>query len=242
MKIQWMTAALSGAAISAGGFSYAGGIAEPVPEPIIQPAPIVMAYNWSGGYAGLQFGLIDSTVDNNVGIFDDDYEFGSNVDGTAFGFYGGYNWQASGPWVFGAEVEYNWVNADNDASVDVAFGGEGVDAEGTAQIDATGALRGRVGYAVGRALLYGAAGIAYIDYEVGAKVDGRTESKNADDWGYTVGLGVDYAFTDKLIGRLDYRYSNFDGVNGNWFQGDASAKYDIDLDTNEVRLGLAYRF
>jgi outer membrane immunogenic protein len=229
----------------AGGPAVAGGLTEPEPAPVIQPAPVVTApaFNWTGGFAGLQFGALNSSIDSNVGFFEDDYEFGKNVDGSVIGIYGGYDWQQTGsPWVFGFDAEYNWVDADDDASVLVGVLGRDEEIESTTQatIDATAALRGRVGYTYERALFYGTAGLSYIDYEIENEINGDSDNTSADNWGWTLGAGVEYAFTDQISGRIDYRYSDYDGDDGSWYEGDSD--YDIDLETSEIRLGIAYRF
>ncbi|MBL8578797.1 MAG: porin family protein [Mesorhizobium sp.] len=51
-----------------------------------------------------------------------------------------------------------------------------------------------------------------------------------------MGLGGEYAFTDNLIGRIEYRYTDF----GNQHFDDYD--FDMDLSTNDIRLGVAYKF
>ncbi len=59
-----------------------------------------------------------------------------------------------------------------------------------------------------RALFYGAAGWT------GAKghVDTPVGSDSATFSGLTVGAGLDYAFTDNVFGRVEYRYSDWAAV------------------------------
>jgi hypothetical protein len=73
------------------------------------------------------------------------------------------------------------------------------------KFDTTGSVRARVGYAFDHALLYGAAGWT------GARghVDTPIGSDSATFSGWTVGAGVDYAFTDNVFGRLEYRYNDY---------------------------------
>ena len=82
----------------------------------------------------------DSNVDNlDTDLFDGDRDgFGDSFNGGLFGVYAGYNWQ-SGPWVFGAEGDFNGVW--NDETFNIL--GQDVDV-GT---DYLASLRGRVGYA-----------------------------------------------------------------------------------------------
>ena len=103
----------------------------------------------------------------------------------------------------------------------------------TSEIDATAALRGRVGYAMDRTMVYAAAGLAWIDYSI-AQGDGATVSNSYTDTGWTIGVGIEHAFTDRLVGRIDYRYSDFGDISRN------AAEWD--LSTSEIRVGLAMHF
>ncbi|MFW5654122.1 MAG: outer membrane protein [Roseicyclus sp.] len=237
MKIRLIAASVSGIATLAASMATAGGVAPaPATEPIVQAVEPSQMFDWSGGYAGLQYNLLNSDVDSTIGLFEDDYEFGKNVDGQGFGIFGGYNWQTDA-WVYGVDVEYNWVDADDDAAITITEVGTSLT---SAEIEATGALRARAGYAVGRALFYGTLGLAYVDYEIRNVTGELAETEGSYNWGWTAGIGMEYAFTENWIGRIDYRYSDYDGESGSFF--DDTSDYEIDLDTGELRLGVAYRF
>ena len=51
-----------------------------------------------------------------------------------------------------------------------------------------------------------------------------------------MGAGVDYAFTDNVIGRVEYRYYDF----GDQEIGDFLD--DVDINFNTVTVGVAYKF
>ncbi len=108
------------------------------------PAPPVAqetlpVFTWSGPYLGIQGGAGWANGDFSAGgpVASD------NFDGGILGAFAGYNYQFDNNFVVGIEgdVDYNWN--DNDyAGVQI----------GT---DWQGSVRGRVGYAFDRALLYG---------------------------------------------------------------------------------------
>jgi outer membrane immunogenic protein len=59
--------------------------------------------------------------------------------------------------------------------------------------------------------------------------------------GWTAGAGVDYAFTNDVFGRVEYRYSDLGTasfVNMLTNSGDAGNKAPI----SDVRVGIAYKF
>ena len=137
--------------------------------------------------------------------------------------HAGYNFQ-NGPWVLGIEgdVAYTW----NENSY---FGGL-VEA-GT---DWQGSLRGRVGYAIDRTLIYGTAGLAVTN----AYIDVPSAPFSLDDTlvGWTVGAGIEHAFTDNWSARLEYRYSDFGE-----FKPDGIAT-GVDVTEHTLRVGISYKF
>lgn len=58
--------------------------------------------------------------------------------------------------------------------------------------------------------------------------------------GWNIGGGVDYSVTDNLILRAEYRYTDFGSKTFHdlWYEDEAKIK----LKTNDIRLGIAYKF
>ncbi|WP_019220644.1 porin [Bartonella senegalensis] len=104
----------------------------------------------------------------------------------------------------------------------------------------SGATRVRIGFAAAdRIMPYIAGGIAYAQMQGIVTVSG-SDKKETDKTktfvGFTVGGGVDFAMTDNVLLRAEYRYSDFgkkqfvkDGVEFNY-------------KTNDFRVGVAYKF
>jgi len=173
------------------------------------------AFIWSGAYAGVQGGGGWANGDfAGFGITGS-----GNADGGVYGAFAGYNYQFDNNLLIGIEgdVAYN----HNEASI---FGAQ----FGT---DWARSVRGRIGYAVYRALIYGTAGWAATRGYVDVPGLGKDE---ATFGGYTLGAGIDYAFSDTVFGRLEYRYNNFGSKN---LQG-----FDVDVDQQAVTVGLGIRF
>ena len=202
------------------------------PAPVYQEVPI---FSWTGGYIGLQGGGLwsDSNVDNlDTDLFDGDRDgFGDSFNGGLFGVYAGYNWQ-TGPWVFGAEGDFNGVWNDETFTINTRFGYQNVDV-GT---DYLASLRGRVGYAFDRTLIFATGGVAFTQFsaEAGA-FDEDFFDADQNFTGWTVGAGAEYAFTNNWIGRVEYRYYDFsDDV----LDGFA----DVGVTTNTLTVGVSYKF
>src|SRR5690242_9631275 len=131
--------------VAGAGAAVAADIVRP---PVVPPAParpVVVApyaFNWSGPYIGVQGGWDNNEADDVEG-------FGPvTANGGTLGLFGGVNMQAAGPWVIGFDGSINWSNArGSDASDTVDFGPTW-----------KGLLRGRVGIALDRVLLYGTLG------------------------------------------------------------------------------------
>jgi outer membrane immunogenic protein len=66
----------------------------------------------------------------------------------------------------------------------------------------------RVGYAHGNSLLYGFGGIAWGDVDTSSILDtGETYLSGATDHvGWTAGVGVDYALSERFSVRVEYSY------------------------------------
>ncbi|EJF75247.1 porin family protein [Bartonella alsatica] len=111
----------------------------------------------------------------------------------------------------------------------------------------TGATRVRFGLSVDRLMPYVAGGIAYTQLRSIFAKESDVESRAIDfsDWlhdekktmiGYTLGGGVDFAMTDNVIVRAEYRYSDFGKKK---FVHD---KVEMGYKTNDFRVGVAYKF
>jgi outer membrane immunogenic protein len=162
------------------------------------------------------------------------------------GVYGGYDRQFDNNVVLGGEVDFAGGDVKGDSLYYVDDNPVANNA-GQAKLRWSGAVRARLGYAVDRFLPYLAGGVAFASYEYGAGVShsGHYDSFSASDTrvGWTVGAGIEYAFSDNLIGRFEYRYADFGSKTldvaetGAWAVGNK-----VDLKTNDIRVGIAYRF
>ncbi|WP_273717639.1 MULTISPECIES: outer membrane protein [Bartonella] len=111
----------------------------------------------------------------------------------------------------------------------------------------SGATRVKVGFAIERMMPYVSGGVAYTQLQniFASIADSKSRAIDLSDLlhdekktmiGYTLGGGVDFAMTDNVIVRAEYRYSDFGKKK---FVQD---KYEIGYKTNDFRVGVAYKF
>lgn len=195
--------------------------------------PVASNYNWTGGYVGAQIGGGWSKVDQPWGfIGDSPTRAQDNADGSGVvgGLHAGYNWQ-SGSFVFGGEADINATSIDGDD------GGSGGDINGF-KAKWVGSVRARAGVAFDRMLIYGTGGYAYLNGTADTRDPGREESHSASFNGWTVGAGAEYALTDKITVRGEYRYADFGSktvVFNHYVE-------DISPALHTVTIGFSYRF
>ena len=204
-------------------------VVESPPEVYVAPV-----FNWTGAYIGAQAGYLWGEGDFEV---DDGSGAEIEPDGWLGGIYVGYNYQRTNNVVIGADADFAWTGADDSAT---GFSAVGVPV-GTldSELDWEGAVRLRLGYAVDRFLPYVAGGVAFGRMGIEAfNLAGVSQGSDDDTGvGWTLGVGLEYAFTDNIIGRAEYRYTDFGDFDFS-VPGGATA----DLTTNDVRLGVAYKF
>lgn len=198
---------------------------------------------WTGGYIGLQTG--HAWGDSNFSMDSDPgYGIGYDPKGLIGGAYAGYNHQI-GNLVLGAEADFNFASVSRERAPELYEGEEGnPDHYGTAESKWNGAVRARFGYAMDRILPYVAAGVAFTNYDIALWHVGSDDphfSKKAALAGWTLGAGIEYAATNNLLVRAEYRYTDYGRetwTDPNWADGNL----DVDLRTHDLRLGVAYKF
>jgi outer membrane immunogenic protein len=157
--------------------------------------------------------------------------------GNASGFVGGgqigYNWQGIGsPWVFGLEADIQGASIRNSESSP----GLGITVNG--RMNAFGTVRGRLGYAWDRFMIYGTGGWAYTRTQLNAT--SAFGSVSDSDWssGWTAGGGIEWGFWDRWSAKLEYLYVDTGDINMALGPVPISGNFNF----NVVRVGVNYRF
>lgn len=218
------------------------------------PAPF-QSYNWTGFYLGAHGGYgWGSTQDVTNSGADR-----RNLTGGFGGIQAGYNWQAVGsPFVLGIEADASFGEIANSwggtNQYDPYYGKDNVTGFGT--------VRGRVGYAFDRLMIYGTGGLAWAveDHGFGCdaarvavtngcqnKIGGKAfyTTTSQTNLGWTAGGGIEYAVYDKWTVKAEYLYTDL-GTNGvsmvdpNYPAAKSGRNFNTTFQT--VKAGINYRF
>jgi outer membrane immunogenic protein len=178
------------------------------------------AISWMGFYIGVNAG----------GVFGDSFDFKADgvkadidVDNTWLaGAHLGYNWQTGRSVVLGIEGDWDFLGGDRDAEIDGL--------KGTQDDNWLATIRGRLGYAMGPALIYATGGVAFLNSDDMAPFDDTVT-------GWVAGGGIDYKIRSNVSVGLEGLYYAFDDDAD--FEGD-HVSYDRDFWS--VRARLTYHF
>jgi outer membrane immunogenic protein len=257
-----------GALALTGSAALAADLPSRAPPPVyLPPAPI---FTWTGIYVGGQIGYAWGSGNQNFQVVDplDQVFLNTGVGGSPSGVIGGahvgYNYQIN-QWVFGLEGTVDGTSLSNtvNAAFPFAFGGSAITAHSSADIQ--GSIRGRLGIAWDRALIYATGGVAFggfnTDYSfvgntLGTLGNGNTivgsNSFSKTRVGWTVGGGIDYAVTNNRSIFAEYRYTNFGTISAPGlaavgfatFPGLTSAALNSNrtINQNQVQVGFSYKF
>ncbi|HTV34581.1 MAG TPA: outer membrane protein [Methylocella sp.] len=249
-----------------GSAALAADLPSRAPPPVyVPPAPI---FTWTGIYVGGQIGYAWSSGSNQFTGYDPFSGVGlaTSVGGSPNGVIGGanvgYNYQIN-QWVVGLEGTVDGTSLSNTgvASLPILGGTFGVNANSQANIE--GSIRGRVGIAWDRALIYATGGVAFGGFNSNYSIYGTdalgeafsgSASTSTTRVGWTVGGGIQYAITNNWSVRAEYRYTDWGSIyspqlfpalatfsafapfHGAFLNGSHS------IEQNQVQVGFDYKF
>jgi outer membrane immunogenic protein len=210
-------------AIAIAGSAFAADLPYRAPPPVYLPPPPI--FTWTGIYIGGQIGYAWGNGSNNFNGFDPFFNGGqgvflnSSAGGTPNGVIGGghvgYNYQIN-QWVLGLEGTVDGTSLSNTA---IAVFPDGATLRANSNADIQGSIRGRVGIAWDRALIYATGGVAFG--------------------------GIDYAVTNNWSIFAEYRFTNFGSITENNF-GQLPVGFTFNgsrqLNQNQVQVGFSYKF
>jgi outer membrane immunogenic protein len=193
------------------------------------PAPFTLpVFTWTGAYLGGHIGYAwarDSYASPS-------FANGLNLspEGILGGAEVGYNYQVQHV-VFGIEGDVDGTGASRSA-YDPVTG-----ASVSTAVPVEGSVRGRIGLAVDQALIYATGGLALAHENTRFSAPGFSASRGLAGW--TVGGGIQYAFTDHWSMRGEYRFAEFEHSVDTTAAGTAVTHQQIQ---HAVRVGVDYKF
>ncbi len=211
MSMKLATAVLTLASLST------GALAADLPvnaAPFPSPPPL---FSWTGLYVGGQVGY--DFAQSNARLFTARTGAtvatnGADPSGLIGGAHVGYQYEAPPSSVFGTSRLRGVIGLEGDidgttARTDYILANFVNDS--TSQ-PLQGSLVGRIGVAADRILFYATGGVAFAyqrDNYRSTLLGGVANEINEGRVGYTVGGGVDYAFTDHLSLRVEYKFTDY---------------------------------
>jgi outer membrane immunogenic protein len=255
-----------GAIALTGSAAFAADLPSRAPPPVYLPPPPI--FTWTGFYIGGQVGGAWGTGGNRFHAFDPDTNtfVDTSFGGTPSGVIGGghvgfdyqipgWNWFSSSGVVIGVEGTVDGTSLSKTTVVTFPgdFGGGTLSAHTSADIQ--GSIRGRLGIAWDRVLIYGTGGVAFAGVNSDLSLSGvdtrvvpfvpffASRSRSNSRTGWTVGGGIEYALTNNWSIGAEYRFSDFGTINrgtvfpeGGFFNGHRR------LEENQVQARFTYKF
>ena len=149
--------------------------------------------------------------------------------------------------VLGVEGDWQWTNLLGNNQILAPLGAAGTFPSGPFLVSTTvkdyASVRSRLGLAFDRFLVFGTGGWAWGNPLTSYALVGAAPFFNngGSSTGWTAGLGVDYAFTDSVVGRIEYRYTSLE-TSGFVSAATNTAAASDRLPISDLRAGIAYKF
>lgn len=190
-------------------------------------------YSWTGFYLGFQgsYNIGNSKWETN---YSND-RVDQKVEGGMGGFFMGYNFQTDSKMVIGFEWETNYGRVEGSSSCPNSSYACKTD------IYWIGALKGRFGYAFDRFLPYVTVGWAYANADTHVKYlpTGREYGSTSGYYGFTPGIGLEFAVTKNFLLRAEYSYYYFFRSSTDTYYYDTT---DVWIDNSAFKAGLSFKF
>jgi outer membrane immunogenic protein len=234
------------------------------PAPVAVPALFTWTGIYGGFHAGYGFGEVDATLQREGGVVSGfsaagiiPNRFNIDRDGLILGAQVGYNMQFDS-FVAGieADISYSGVSGSSSRSFSDPRGPGFFSntARLRSDLDYLGTVRGRFGFAVERALIYGTAGLAYGEASVRgslsstdspASFQAASGRESGTEVGFAGGAGVEYAILNNITIRGEYLYYNLGKQTVGVAQGATPgnfADYEVENDGHVARFGVNFKY
>lgn len=209
--------------------AYAADLPRPVGK---APAAVyVQPFSWAGFYAGVNAGWGWTTGSGTATVGGVTQNYSGSGNGFLGGVQIGYNLQ-SGNFVYGVEADFQGAGGSGTVT--------GTTFTGSAKTPWFGTVRGRLGYAFDRSMLYVTGGGVYGKSTLeGTDTGTGAFSNSATYWTWTVGGGYEAMLWDRWSAKIEYLYA---GTPTKAPTPNGTSALSGSSHTNVVRVGLNYHF
>jgi outer membrane immunogenic protein len=210
--------------------------------------PLVWAGLYVGGSVGHGWGDVSDTITlafDPTSVGNGTIREGSDdLDGAVYGAHLGYNFQY-GNFVFGPEIGFTGAAMDA-APLEYELSGNPIKHD----LNWYASAVGRLGYAQGGFLFYGFGGVAWsrveTDFPNAANLEDARDATTFVGW--TAGVGVEYALSDRFSLRLEYAHIDL-GSEENFSERtpitpnvDIIVTNETEIEFDVIKIGASYRF
>jgi outer membrane immunogenic protein len=213
-------------------------------------APMVAApvpFSWTGFYVGGHLGGGWGTKEwsNEVDPAGSSPGFlgGATVNGALGGLQAGYNYQINSVVVLGIEGDFSWADVHNTFD---CFGGSETCSSRAAWF---ASLTGRIGGTVDTTLFYLKGGVAWVHDKHSDSCPDCSATGDLNVWdasetrtGWTLGAGVEYAFTRNWSAKAEYDYMDFGTKTVGFTSPSGPENVDIQQRVHALKMGVNYKF
>jgi outer membrane immunogenic protein len=231
------------ASLMVGSVAIAADLPSSKGPPVYAPPPPPM-FSWTGiyigGQVGYEWGHTSPAVDTAGGI----PLTGFNDQGVVGGGHVGYNYElpgfgfGSGGFVIGVEGD---VNGASYSGTEDVLGAGVLFLHSRTDLDAS--VRGRIGLAFDRVLIYGTGGAAFASIHNSIDVPGVfDEGHETGRVGWTAGGGIEYAIDNNWSVRAEYRYTDYGHYDVTYTPLGTPVPFRYHDTDNRVQAGFSYKF
>lgn len=249
------------------GVTYAADLAARYQPPLKAIAPL--PFSWTGFYVGANVGGAFDNTDRVVaagitpllGIGPDPVTLRNKSDGISAGAQAGYNYEFAlgngNGVVIGLETDIAYTDLSSSMPIDSGVVVPGSSVDYHSRLNYLGTIRGRLGYAYDRFLIYGTGGFAYgsVDHSASLVLGGASlasASVTDTEIGFAYGGGVEYALpansffhltdTSAVTVRAEYLRYELDHTSASFNLPGAAINIQLHDVGNIARAGVNYKF
>jgi outer membrane immunogenic protein len=231
-----------------GPFAPVSGAAD-VGLPVAKGPRVRSPYNWTGFCFGADGGFAWQRATGTLTMASGAVltPYGYSGTGPFAGSFVGGNYQFN-RFVLGVEGDWQWSNLTGSNQTLAPLGATGALPSGPFTVSTTtkdyGSIRGRLGVAFDRFLVFGTGGWATGNPSTAFALTGAAPfvTTGGKSGGWAAGAGIEYAITDTILGRIEYRYTNLHQASGFVNLPANIADGGTRTPISDFRAGFAYKF